>query len=157
MRLFDLQFAKNVLRRFAARGCGSLCSGSLLQCEEIVRLGADDDAFILDRADRIRYGTAAVDAPAIERDVDQWEALRAESRHAVAARELINLLRRCARRKSEDDFVADETLLASRRHSAAVISATATRITASRNGATSPTGAGGGWVSTGAAAKTDGR
>ena len=53
-----------------------------------------------------------------------------ELRHVVAARELIDLLRRCARRKSEDDFVGDETLLAARRHAAAVISATATRITA---------------------------
>ena len=92
MRLFDLQLAENVLRCIAARVRGNLC-GVFLQCEQIVGLGAGDQAFVLDRADCICDRTAAGDLPAIEREVNQREALGSELRHAIALGNFVDLLR----------------------------------------------------------------
>ena len=124
LRLRALQFGQNVLRRVAVRAGGNL-GGLFLQRENVVRLHAGDDAFAAQRADRVGHRTAAAKAPAIEARPEQRKTLRIELRQFVPPRDLIDRLRRRARRKRGNDFVGNEILIALlRRPAAAVVAVT---------------------------------
>ena len=120
MRLRDLQFGKNILCRIALHSCGG---GLVLQRENVVRLHAGDDVLVAERVDDARHRTAAADTPAIKAHADQRKVLGFDLREVVAARELIDRLRRRVRCKRGDHFVGDKGLVAlrHRRRAAAVI------------------------------------
>ena len=122
MRPNDLQFFQHVLRRVALRTGHGFCHG-LLEAENIIRLGVHDDAFVLERADRVCHRTAAVEAPAIKRGADQGKALNFQVGQIVAARDLTDRLRRRSRRNFRDDFIRNKSSLALWRNAAVVVAA----------------------------------
>ena len=115
MGLLDLQLAQHILVGVAQAGSRNL-GGILLQREQIVRLHACHDPFVLDRADKIADRAAAVDAPAVNGGVEQRQADGLELRQIVPACELLDRLRRGVRRECGDHFVRHEAPLAGRRH-----------------------------------------
>src|SRR6202035_3524632 len=139
LRLRDLQFRQDVLRRIALRAGGDL-GGLFLQRENVVRLHAGDDALAAKRTDRVGHRTAATEAPAIEARPDQRKTLRFELRQFVPPRDLIDRLRRRARRERGDDFVGNEILIAwLRRPAATVVAVTPAVAAANRTAAATTT------------------
>ena len=119
MRFVDLQFAQHILRRIAPRHGG----GCVLQREIVVRLHAGDDVLAARRIDHACDRSVAADAPAVQAGADQRKVLRLGLGQVVAARELIDGLRRRVRRKGDDDFIGNVRLigLRDRRRTASVV------------------------------------